>query len=228
MKTNLCDAIILAAGTSKRYSKNNLKQLAKINGKKLINISIDYFLKEKKIQNIYVVVSKQLDINHIKHKSRVIIINGGSTRTKSVYKALCYIDRNTVGNKNIIIHDCARPCIDISDIKNLIKCSSNLKTGIGLGYPLTNALKVLNKKLIITDNIKRDNMFLSFTPQICNFLKLFDSYKKVVRNNIEVDDELEAMHINSYKVKIMISSPRNIKLTYKEDLKVLSDLMVRS
>ena len=33
------------------------------------------------------------------------------------------------------------------------------------------------------------------------------------------------MHINSYKVKIMISSPRNIKLTYKEDLKVLSDLI---
>jgi len=33
------------------------------------------------------------------------------------------------------------------------------------------------------------------------------------------------MYINSYKVKIMISSPKNIKLTYKEDLKVLSDLI---
>jgi 2-C-methyl-D-erythritol 4-phosphate cytidylyltransferase len=115
--------------------------------------------------------------------------------------------------------------VDISDIKKLIKCSNGLKTGVGLGYPLTNALKILNKELTVIDNIKRNNMFLSFTPQIFNFLKLFDSYKKVIKNKTEVDDELEAMHINSYKVKIMISSPRNIKLTYKEDLKVLSDLI---
>ena len=225
MKNNLCDVIILAAGASKRYSKNNLKQLVKINGKNLINISIDYFLREKQVQNIYIVVSKKLDVNHIKQKSRLIIINGGLTRTKSVYKALSYINKDTIKTKNIIIHDCARPCVDISDIKKLIKCSNGLKTGIGLGYPLTNALKILNKELTVIDNIKRDNMFLSFTPQIFNFLKLFDSYKKVIKNKIEVDDELEVMHINSYKVKIMISSPRNIKLTYKEDLKVLSDLI---
>ena len=225
MKNNLCDVVILAAGTSKRYSKSNLKQLAKINGKNLINISVDYFLKEKKIQNIYVVVSKKLDIKHIKQHSRLIIIRGGATRTKSVHRALSYIDKETIKPKNVIIHDCARPCLDTLDIKKLIKKSNNLETGIGLGYPLTNALKILNSELTVIDNIKRDNMFLSFTPQIFNFLKLFNSYKKIIKNKIEVDDELEVMYINSYKVKIMISSPKNIKLTYKEDLKVLSDLI---
>ncbi|GIR56057.1 MAG: hypothetical protein CM15mP63_0620 [Gammaproteobacteria bacterium] len=40
-----------------------------------------------------------------------------------------------------------------------------------------------------------------------------------------MDDDLEVMTYDSHKVKIMISSPGNIKITYKDDLYVLSKLL---
>ena len=40
----------------------------------------------------------------------------------------------------------------------------------------------------------------------------------MIEQNIDVDDDLEVMHMSSHKVKILKSSPFNVKLTYMEDL----------
>ena len=98
-------------------------------------------------------------------------------------------------------------------------------TGVALGYPLTNAIKYVNKNLIVASNIERKNLMASFTPQKFNFKKLYNAYNKVINDKISVDDDLEAMSYDSHKVKIMISSPGNIKITYKDDLYVLSKLL---
>ena len=39
------------------------------------------------------------------------------------------------------------------------------------------------------------------------------------------DDDIEALLLNSYKCKIIKSSPANIKLTYKEDIKNIKELL---
>ncbi len=78
-----------------------------------------------------------------------------------------------------------------------------------------------NKKKKKTD----ENYFVSFTPQLFNFDKLIKSYNNVVAKNIAVDDDLEVMHVNSYAVRILKSSPFNIKLTYIEDLEKIKRVM---
>ena len=98
-------------------------------------------------------------------------------------------------------------------------------TGVALGYPITNAIKHVNKNLDVVSNIDRSNLFASYTPQKFNFRKLYNAYKKVLNDKINVDDDLEVMTYDSHKVKIMISSPGNIKITYKDDLYVLSKLL---
>ena len=49
--------------------------------------------------------------------------------------------------------------------------------------------------------------------------------KSFLEKSLNVDDEIEAMTKLGYKVKIVKSSPRNIKLTYQDDVKVIKDLM---
>ena len=72
-------------------------------------------------------------------------------------------------------------------------------------------------------NIKK--YFYFFSSCEFNFKKLYNAYKKVINDKVNVDDDLEVMTYDSHKVKIMISSPGNIKITYKDDLYVLSKLL---
>ena len=66
---------------------------------------------------------------------------------------------------------------------------------------------------------------MSFTPQIYNFTKLFLAYTDIISKGKNVDDEIEAMINSGHKVEIMMSSPKNIKLTYQSDIEVIKALM---
>ncbi len=218
------DVLILANGKSSRYISRTNKQKIKINGVSIIDIAVSKFLALKQIRDIYLITDDISLKNRSKYKDKFISIKGGSSRAKSVFSGLNYL-LNKEPPKNVIIHDVVRPIIDKNDLKNLVSYSSKIKTGIGFGYPLTNALKEVGKNNVIKKNIKKDNYFISFTPQLFNFDKLIESYKNILKKNINVDDDLEAMHLNSHKVKILKSSPFNVKLTYIEDLEKIKKVI---
>ena len=127
----------------------------------------------------------------------------------------------------MIIHDAARPCINTKEINKLLVQFKKFRIGASLGYPLTNALKKINNSSIVINNIKRDNLYMSFTPQVFNFSKLFDAYSDIMKKKVQVDDEIEAMSLSNYKVKLIKASVGNIKLTYQDDLEVIKALMKR-
>ena len=222
MKNKICDAIVLAAGASTRFNSSVPKQFLKINNKSLIDIAVQNLSSIKKIRTIYIVLKKN---NTYKAKKDLKIIIGGNTRTKSVFKSLNFVSKIEDVPDNILIHDAARPCLDTKDLKELFAKGNNSTTGLSLGYPLTNALKKVNSRLQVTKNIKRDNLYMSFTPQIFNFSKLFLAYTDIIKKEQNVDDEIEAMIKSGHKVKLIKSSPSNIKLTYQDDFKVIKALM---
>ena len=217
MTVLITDVLILASGKSSRYLSRTKKQKVKINGTPIVDVAISKFLDFKQIRDIYLVTNDLTIANNSKYKDKLKIIKGGSSRAKSVFLGLKSL-LNNQPPKNIIIHDVVRPLINKKDLQNLLSHSEKTKTGIGFGYPLTNALKKVGKGNIIEKNIKKENYYVSFTPQLFNFDKLIKSYKYIIEKNIDVDDDLEVMHINSYKVKILKSSPFNVKLTYIDDL----------
>ncbi|MBH44331.1 MAG: hypothetical protein CMD88_02600 [Gammaproteobacteria bacterium] len=224
MQKNKCDAIILAAGLSKRFKGKTKKQFIKFNNKNLIDLTINKFQRINNIETIHLVLPNEHITSITSKFKNVSCIEGGSSRIKSVFNALSHLHSTDYPYRNILIHDIVRPCVDESDIIKLINLGNKNKTGICLGYPITNALKLVNMN-IIKSNINREKLWSTFTPQIFNFLKLFDSYKYIIKNKITIDDEAEAMTIQSHKIKILLSSPGNIKLTYKEDLSSIKKLL---
>lgn len=225
MKNKTYDAVILAAGKSIRHNSSKPKQYLKINSKNLIDIAIDKIYKTKKIKNFYIVTDENSSYKPSLKYSNIFLVRGGATRTKSVFNALRYALKSNIHSENILIHDAARPCVNVKDINRLLDHSQIIKTGLSLGYPLTNALKKINKKSIVVSNIKRDNLYMSFTPQLFNFSKLFMAYSDIINKKIQVDDEIEAMSLSNYNVKIIRASVGNIKLTYQDDLEVIKLLM---
>ncbi len=225
MSIKTCDAIILAAGSSKRFDSSEFKQYFKINNKTLINLAIYNLNSTKKLRTIYVALNKESNYKIPKNIKNVKTLIGGNTRTRSVCKALNYLSKDKNPPYNVLIHDAARPCLVIKELKELVEKGRYMSTGLSLGYPLTNALKKVGSGLNVIENIKRDNLYVSFTPQLYNFTKLFKAYTDIINKKLNVDDEIEAMTKLGYKVKIVKSSPRNIKLTYQDDVKVIKDLM---
>ena len=144
--------IILAAGLSERFQpkhKNIEKQFYLINGRSILEICIENFLKLNLNDKLFIVVSKN------RYKDAVKICNkynltspiiGGKTRQESVFKALEKIDNYKP--KNVIIHDAARPYVN----KNIIeKLKFNMKNNISCVVP---TLKVVDTIIKNTTNNK--------------------------------------------------------------------------
>ena len=91
MIQKVTDAIVLAAGSGKRFKKKLPKQFTKISNESLIDISIKKILKLKSIRNIYVTINKKHKRFLKNSRKKIELIEGGNTRTVSVFKSLSFI-----------------------------------------------------------------------------------------------------------------------------------------
>ena len=116
--------IITAGGTSSRYGSQN-KLLEKINDKTVIEHTVSAFLGFENITEIIIPTNPNIrkDFEQLLNDERIKFIEGGDTRQKSVYNALEFIT-----NKYVIIHDGARPFIDLETIKKTIETSGTVIT----------------------------------------------------------------------------------------------------
>ena len=100
--------ILLAAGDSKRLKTTTPKPYQVINGKTLLEYSIDAFKYFHEIKKILVVYNKK----HIKYLNKlklknVLKITGGKDRQESTFIALKKIKK--MNCNKVLIHDSARP-----------------------------------------------------------------------------------------------------------------------
>ena len=216
--------ILLGAGKSSRFESTVIKQNFKINKKTIINYSRDffsnYFPKSKKI----IAINNQVKISS--QRIDEYIINGSSSRMKSLKKCLDYIYINNLQTKYTLVHDVARPVLCLNDVKKIINEVKNKFDGSTLGYPITNALKEV-KNGIVCENILRDKLWSTFTPQIFKTKMLVDSLDKCIRNKDDIDDDIEALLLNNLRCSMVLSSPTNIKITYVSDIKSIKRSSMR-
>ena len=203
--------ILLAAGKGKRFKSNNPKQFSNYINKPLFMHSIDKAIKSKLFKSIIVV--SNIPIRKNKDKS-IIVIKGGKERYQSSQKALNFIKNKRF--KNVFIHDAARPNFSIKLLKKL---NSNLKKNKAVvPYVTTNnsvKYKVENK----IQNLNRENLLFTQTPQCFDFKTLYSLSKS---NNIKVTDEASLFLNNKKKVKFIKGEQNNYKITTKSDLKKIN------
>ena len=200
--------ILLAAGKGKRFKSNNPKQFINYKNKPLFMHSVDKAIKSKLFKLIVIV--SNTPIKNIKDKS-IKVIKGGRERYQSSQKALNFI--KNMKFTNVFIHDAARPNFSIKLLKKL---NSNLKKNKAVvPYLTTNnstKYKIKNK----VQNLNRENLLLTQTPQCFNYKTLFDLSNL---NNTKITDEATLFLDNKKKVKFIKGEENNFKITTKTDLK---------
>ena len=216
--------LICAAGDGKRLNNTSPipKQYLVVNGKTIIEYSIDKFLELDIVENIVITINPS-HIEYTDHiikkdayKDKVFIIHGSDTRLKSVMKGLEYL--STSGITHVFIHDAARPNFSSTLPDNLIKAAKDHEGSIPI-IEASNTIKQLkNEKLKTLD---RSSIIESQTPQFFEFMAIYNSYKNLAKLTTginHVTDDAQVAELAGLKVNTFKDSKKNYKITVCDDL----------
>lgn len=208
---NNFSVIITAGGTSSRYGNKN-KLLEIIKDKTVIEETVSKFLIFDCINEIIIPANKEIipEFERLLPSDKVKIIQGGSTRQKSVYNAL-----KVVKNGYVLIHDGARPLVTNDIIKNTI--DSTVKYGaVSVMTKTTDTIKEVDENGRIIKTIDRSKLYNTQTPQGFK-TDLIKSAHEKLKDGSYTDDAsmLEKLNVPVY---IVNGSYTNIKITVKNDL----------
>ncbi len=214
-------AIILSAGKGVRTGLEMNKNLFIINGKTVLEYSINFFKKDPNCCDIILVVSKD-DISEVSSKfidEGVSIILGGETRQESTFNAL-----GIALYDDVLIHDAARPFISRRSISNICTKLSEYSS-ITLGVKVKDTIQIVEGNRVVK-TLDRNSLIQVQTPQAFNKSLLLKAHKLAIKDGfIGTDDTIlmdKYLGINAFVVE---GDYRNIKLTTKEDIKLLEVIL---
>lgn len=198
------------------------KLLLKINGKTVLERSVNAFLNISDVDEV-IVVAREKDIpafSDILTDERVSFVVGGDTRQQSVMNAVDVID----DCKLIIIHDGARPLIKSIDIENTIRAAKENKAA-AVGVFVKDTVKVVDKNGFVVSTPDRSTLFAVQTPQIFDF----ELYKNAAQNarekGLDFTDDCQLVESFNQKVKTVVGSYSNIKITTPDDIVLAENLL---
>ena len=199
--------ILLSAGKSKRFKSRLNKQFITYKNKPLFEHSLKTALDSKLFKKILIVSNKKVNYKNID------VIKGGKERHNSTQNALNFLKNKKI--KNVFIHDAARPNLSINLLKKLKKELKNnnavvpyLKSENSVKYKIKNKI----------NNLDRNKVLLTQTPQCFNFQELFNLYKS---NKEKITDEASLYLRNNRKIKFILGDKKNFKITTIDDLNYL-------
>ncbi len=212
--------VVPAAGVGKRMQADRPKQYLKMNDSCVIEHTLSRLLSAEVFSAVSVAISEQdpywpeLDIS--RHQ-QVIRAKGGKERADSVLSALHTISDQANPNDWVLVHDAARPCLTVSDIRHLIDTVTADGIGGILALPSHDTLKQIDNGSI-TATVDRSRIWRALTPQMFRYGDLKHALEHAVANGSLVTDEASALELQGQQPKIVEGRTDNIKITRPEDL----------
>lgn len=220
-------AVILAAGRSLRM-KGIDKTFFKIRGKPLILYTIEIFERHRQIQKIILVGRNKDNLKKLsslarRYKLKKIsgIVEGGKERQDSAFEGLKAAEKSGAGKGDLVLfHNAANPLVLPEEINQVIKAAKECGAAL-LGQPAKDTLKKTDKNGLILKTIPRHNVYLAQTPQVIEYRLAKKVFEKAVRDRFQGTDDVSLVERTGKPVKMIPCSPKNIKATTRDDLKII-------
>ncbi|MEN3190363.1 MAG: 2-C-methyl-D-erythritol 4-phosphate cytidylyltransferase [Atribacterota bacterium] len=223
-------ALIAAAGLGKRMNAKISKPFIPIFGKPIIAYTLEKFEQCKFIEKIYLIVNRKekdlylkniiLRYNFTKVQG---LIEGGKTRQDSVYNGLKVLDADT---DIVVIHDGARPLVEKTLIQDSIKTAQKYGAAI-LVIPIKDTIKKSQKYMFINGTLDREQIWRAQTPQSFKYDIILSAYKKAYQDKFWATDDAAIVERYGHKVKMIIGSEENIKITTPFDIIIAENFLKR-
>lgn len=225
-------ALVIAGGVGARTHQDIPKQFISVKNKPVIIYTLEAFQRHPNINAIEVVCldgwhdilkaySKQFGITKLDN-----IVSGGKTGQDSIRNGLFDIHTRYHDDGDIVlIHDAIRPLVSaeiISDNIRVCRQFGNATTVI----PCTSVMLSTENGEMSQNQIPRDNLKITQTPQAFFLNELLEAHSKAIKMDLLPSISSCALYIEINKpVFFSKGSEKNIKITTSEDIEIFDALL---
>lgn len=222
-------AIIVAAGSGKRFGGQVKKQFLEINGKPVLRYTLERFQACDKIDDITVVVPQeglqrltseipdQWGLSKVKK-----VISGGAERQDSVWAALKKLQDDV---EIVAVHDGVRPFITSEMIAKLVDAAGKYGAAL-VGVKPKDTIK-LTREAVVVETLDRRSLVSVQTPQVFKKELLVKAYQKARLDEYKSTDDSALVENLGEKVVVVEGSYENIKITSPEDIVIAEAFLNR-
>ena len=211
-------AIIVAAGSGKRFGGDTPKQFLRICGKPLLIHTLEKFQKSESVDEIILVLSKdqisdfRFQISDSGLGKLQEIVSGGKTRAESVLNGLKEIDSESA--EIVAVHDGARPLVTCEEISKTVEKAKETGAACLVGEVTDTIKEISDDKIVGT--IDRTKLRRALTPQCFRYEILIKAFEENEIGEIATDESF-LVEQSGIKVSIVEGNSQNIKVTTPED-----------
>ncbi|MEM1188186.1 MAG: 2-C-methyl-D-erythritol 4-phosphate cytidylyltransferase [Pseudomonadota bacterium] len=217
-------AVLPAAGSGSRFGAQRPKQFLELQGRSILDWSVSALIDAVPLQGVVIAVPES-ELRHVERSdvladSRISFCAGGDSRARSVARGLAALPAKS--SDWVLVHDAARPCVPVEDIRQLAERVT--ATGVGglLACRVTDTLKREGRAARVAETVDRTLLWRALTPQMFTVGALRDALDDALGQDVELTDEASAMERAGAPVQLVEASAANIKVTYPEDLALAS------
>ncbi|SDS68637.1 2-C-methyl-D-erythritol 4-phosphate cytidylyltransferase [Halopseudomonas litoralis] len=217
--------VIPAAGVGSRMRADRPKQYLPLNGRCLIEHTLDCFLDQPGLSGLVVCLSP-LDewwpVLACATDSRITRADGGDERADSVLNGLQALTSLGADERDwVLVHDAARPNLTLSDLQILLITLQNDSVGGLLAVPVRDTLKLAGPDGRVSSTPDRSLFWQAYTPQMFRLGALRTALSDALVAGAVITDEASAMEWAGHSPRLVEGRADNIKVTRPEDLEFL-------
>lgn len=226
-ENNKIHVIIPAGGSGQRFAGQKKKQFLLLQGKPVLDWSVDLFLSLPEVAQIIVAVPQDAweELKGKKFAPRVSVVVGGATRLESVYRGFQAL-KNCQPNDVVLIHDAVRPFLS-ADLARSVATHTRAKGAVVPALKLTDTIKQVSADSSIEKTIDRNALYGAQTPQGFLHEKLLRAYDKLGFKDERYTDESLLIEAMGDKVFIVEGERENIKITTPFDLNLAEAILAQ-
>ena len=216
--------LIPAAGEGKRLGGHR-KQFRRLGGEPLLVQTLLVFERHPEVDHLLVAAPPEatsvLETELRAHglSKLVAVVAGGATRQASVLAALQAVPP-AVGV--VLVHDAVRPFVEAGYLSSVIR-TVRTDGAAALALPVTDTLR-RGSGTRFGETVPRDSLYRMQTPQGFRREWFEEAHARAQNDGFLATDDVELVQRTRRRVRIVLGSPRNIKITTPEDWKLAQRL----
>lgn len=209
-------ALIVAAGRGQRAGGSVPKQYRILGGQSVLRRSCAAFLDHPRIAAVKVVIhpdDTKLYERLAEGLALLPPVHGGATRQESSRNGLESLA--ALAPRAVLIHDAARPFIDIGTIDRVIDALEDGPAAIA-AMPVADTLKRVDTLGRVTETLNREGMWRAQTPQGFRYAEIVDAHRRCEARDLT--DDAAVAEAAGLPVAVVAGTEDNFKVTTEQDL----------
>ncbi len=215
--------LIAAAGLGERLGGRRPKALVPLMGRPLLLRTLDRFREAGLTEGVVLVPPGWGDgFSTILAGRGLRLVEGGTRRQDSVGHGLAALDDDA---EVVVIHDAARPFVSVEAIRASIEAAVAFGAAT-VAIPSIDTILEGDAEGFLQSTPERSRLWACQTPQTFRVEVIREAHRRATAEGFEGTDDASLVRRMGGRVKLVMGSRHNLKITLPEDLR-LAEAMVR-